>query len=155
MCLFDELAWVGRAALMDIEKRIIEGDIPAGYVATADPSVFPASNHFVKTGGIGIYIRELPIPKGVFMSGHKHRTDHVCMLLKGRLRLHVDGQTSEIGAGKTFVAQAGGQKAVEALEDSIFVTLHATDTTDLKALEDELIEKSQQYLDYEKQGRIA
>ena len=53
-----------------LERRVIEGDIPTGYVATADSSVFPVSNHFVKTGGIGIYIRELPIPKGVFMSGH-------------------------------------------------------------------------------------
>lgn len=144
--------------LVDVEKLeqlVCSGAALPGHLVTTDPKAFPVSNHFLRTGGLGVYVRELPIPKGVFMTGHKHRTDHVCMLLKGKLLLHVDGQTKEILPGACFVAKAGSRKAVEAAEDSIFCTLHATDTTDEAALEAELIEKSEVFLEHEKQKALA
>jgi quercetin dioxygenase-like cupin family protein len=151
-----EIAALGLGGnLFALEKHVLDGKPINGYVATADPSVFPAINHFVPTGGLQIYVRELPIPKGVFMSGHRHKTDHVCMLLKGSLKLHANGSESVIKAGDVFIAKAGTQKAVEAMEDSVFCTLHATNTTDEQELERELIQKSDAFIEYERQRKIA
>lgn len=94
----------------------------------------------------GVYLREIFIPAGTFIVGHKHKTEHFCIVLKGRLRVLIDGKVVEIAAPYSFVSKAGAQRAAYVMEDTIWQTIHPTDETDIDALEALLVEPSQEKL---------
>jgi quercetin dioxygenase-like cupin family protein len=89
----------------------------------------------------GMYARELCIPAGVLIVGKAHLRDHFFLLTKGRLRVTTaEGRVEEISAPCAFASPAGAKRAGLALEDSVCVTVHRTDATDLNTIESELIE---------------
>lgn len=89
----------------------------------------------------GMYCRVLERPAGTVIVGKKHKAAHFYIVCKGRVAV-VDGAgiRTELKAGDVVVSQPGAQRAVVALEDSICLTVHRTDNTDLDAIEAELIE---------------
>jgi quercetin dioxygenase-like cupin family protein len=97
----------------------------------------------------GLYWREIAVPAGVFIIGHRHKTAHFNILLKGRLRVLVDGRVKEVQAPYIVVSEPGVRKAALALEDSVWVNLHPTEETDLAKIEEAVIEKSDGYLDHQ------
>lgn len=97
----------------------------------------PVTHHF----GPGIYIREVAIPAGTLAIGHKHKAPCMNILLKGALRVIVDGEAKTLHAPVIFNS-GPGRKIGYALTDCVFQNLHATEETDLERLEEELIEKS-------------
>ncbi len=104
----------------------------------------------------GLYARSLTRKAGAFIIGHKHRTEHMNLLLHGRLRIYMDGVVTEIaGPSLPFISKAGVRKATLALEDSTLITFHPTHETDLEKLEEELIEKSALFEEMERAGIIA
>jgi len=109
----------------------------------------PVTNLFSK----GIYWRELFIPKGVFAIGHQHKTEHVNVMLSGRVRVLSDGKVIELEAPQVFVSAPGTRKLVYAVEDTRWANVHAnpTDETDMDKLETLFIEKSAAFLEHEKQ----
>ncbi len=110
-------------------------------------------NHFFAPG---IYARALTRKAGAFIIGHKHKYEHLNLLLTGRLRVYMDGKVTEIvGPSLPFVSKAGIRKATYALEDSTLITFHPTNETDLDKLEEQLIEKSALFDELEKSGIIA
>lgn len=90
----------------------------------------------------GVYMRMGTIPKGSYLIGHMHKTDHLNVLLSGRVSILMDGETSEFTAPCVFKASAGVRKMIYAHEDSTLANIHGTDCTDLDRIEDELIIKS-------------
>lgn len=94
----------------------------------------PVVNHFSN----GLYAREIHLPAGSLAIGVKHKTEHLCTLSKGILRLSTGDKEIELHAPCTFTAHADSQKVVYAVTDCVFTTYHATKTTDLKALKAEL-----------------
>ena len=103
-----------------------------------------------------LYARSLFRRAGSFIVGHKHRTEHMNILLHGRLRVFMDGEVTElVGPSLPFVSKAGVRKATYALEDSTLITFHPTNETDLDKLEEELIEKSALFTELEQAGVIA
>lgn len=97
----------------------------------------PVTHHF----GPGIYIREVFIPAGTLAIGHRHKGPCMNILLKGALRVVVDGEAKTLEAPFTFNS-GPGRKIGYALTDCVFQNLHVTDETDLDRLEADLIEKS-------------
>lgn len=90
----------------------------------------------------GVYVRELEIPRGAIVIGHLHKTEHVNMLIKGRMSVVVDGKLVEVSAPFVVNSLPGTRKIGFAHEDSVWANVHATNETDLEKLEDALIEKS-------------
>jgi len=106
----------------------------------------PVQHHFIG----GMYIRHMSIPAGLLLMGHTHKTTHPNVLLKGRMRLWMNGLVREIEAPCVFESVAGSRKVAVMLEDVEFATLHATEETDIGKLESELFEASPTWLAYQK-----
>lgn len=61
--------------------------------------------------------------------GHVHNFDHITLLSKGRVRVHVEGQTTDFTAPHLIYIEKGKAHHIEALEDDCIATcLHALRT---------------------------
>jgi len=138
--------------LADIER--VEGEL------LALPQVDMPLTHLFAPG---VYLRVIDMPKGTFVIGHEHRTEHFNIVLAGRARVLVDGVVMEIKAPAVFVSHAGVRKVLEIIEDMRWATIHPTagldDCQNVERLEDHLRIKSETFLRHEKaqkaQGEIA
>jgi len=111
----------------------------------------PVNHHFAP----GVYLRQIFMPAGTFVVGHRHKTEHFNIILQGRVRLLVDGKVVEYAAPYTFVSQAGVQKVLYVLEDTIWQTIHQTEETDIATLEAEIVEPSQEKITHEQQKELT
>lgn len=106
----------------------------------------PLRHHFLP----GIYIREIlmPVsPGGTVVIGHLHKTQHFNLVLKGKARILIDGKVTLIQAPAVFVSNPGVRKVLNILEDMVWCTVHLTNETDIAKLEDELVDKTNHFLD--------
>lgn len=89
----------------------------------------------------GMYARVVERKRGVTIVGKVHKREHFYIITKGAV-LVTDGGSIPVlrVAGDVIVSKAGTERAVFALEDSICMTVHRTDKTDLDEIEAELIE---------------
>lgn len=94
----------------------------------------------------GVYLREIIMPKGAFIIGHEHKTEHFNIVLSGRARVLIGGDVQEIVAPCIFVSKPGVRKVLYILEEMRWATVHPTEETNVGRLEDELIAKSATYL---------
>lgn len=90
----------------------------------------------------GLYGRKAILPKGTLAVGKKHKTTHLSVLAKGEIIVRgVNGLPDHrMVAGDVMVTPAGSQRAVYAVEDSVFVCFHVTEETDLDKIEAQVIE---------------
>jgi hypothetical protein len=105
----------------------------------------------------GIYVREVIVPRGTFIIGHAHKTECLNMLIKGRIRVMIDGVVTELTAPFAFNSAPGVRKVAYALEETIWANVHPnpTDTQNLEQLEAMFIEKSTAYLEHEMKTLIG
>ena len=96
----------------------------------------------------GSYYREILMPAGAFVIGHRHKTEHVNIVLSGKASVLCDGQMMHIEAPYVFVSKPGVRKLLYIRETMRWATVHPTNETDLQKLEAELIEKSGAYLEH-------
>lgn len=94
----------------------------------------------------GIYAREMTIPAGVVLTGAVHRTEHLNIVSKGRITVSTDDGMEEVCAPFTFVSKPGTKRVGYAHEETVWTTIHATTTTDLDQLVEELTESTAQQL---------
>ena len=124
-----------------LERRAKICELEA-VLACQDGAVFGDSEcapleHFFADG---IYCRKITLPKGLMCVGKIHRHEHPAFLLKGRVRVYTEqAGTEEISAPAFMISPAGTKRAVFALEDTEWYTIHRTDQTDLEAIEQEVI----------------
>ena len=86
----------------------------------------------------GMYAREILVPKGVLISGKVHSTETVSVMSKGSMMIvNEDGSKVEVHAPYTHIGKVGWKRVGLALEDTVWVTIHRTDLTDLDAIEEE------------------
>lgn len=92
--------------------------------------------------GPGIYIREVHIPAGTMSIGHYQTTEHLNVMLKGKvIMINADGSKITVEAPQTFVSPPGRKVGV-ILEDMIWQNIYATDETDIEKLEATYLKKS-------------
>lgn len=111
-----------------------EGLIKA-HPAHLTASDFVTKHHFA----MGCYIRELHIPKGMITVGKIHKHPHIAMLVRGKRRMIINGKMDLVSAVRVWESPAGMKQASETLEDSIFMTVHPTDKTDIAEIERDLV----------------
>jgi hypothetical protein len=87
----------------------------------------------------GMYARQMSIPAGVVLTGKIHLADHICILSQGDLSVMTDDGIKRIQAPFMFNARAGLKKIGYAHTDCTFTTVHATELTDLDAIEAALL----------------
>jgi hypothetical protein len=95
-------------------------------------------NHYFAEG---MYGRELAIPANTVVVGKIHRHEHLVMLVKGDVTISTEHGMKRMQAPHVWVSRAGEKRALFTHADCVFVTVHlnASNTTDLVALEDEII----------------
>jgi signal-transduction protein with cAMP-binding, CBS, and nucleotidyltransferase domain len=88
-----------------------------------------------------MYCRVVPRPAGCVIVGKVHKREHFYMVVKGAVAVVQDGAEEKVyEAPAIIVSRAGTKRAVVALVDSVCLTVHRTDETDLDKIEAELIE---------------
>jgi len=102
------------------------------------PQVDCHEEHFFAPG---LYIRQITIPAGVLVVGHEHKTEHVNIMLKGRVTVATAEGVATLVAPMTFIAPAGRKVAI-AHEETVWQNVHATEERDLAKIEEAFIRKS-------------
>lgn len=98
----------------------------------------------------GIYARELFIPKGAALVGMIHKFETFNFMPVGKMAVATEDGSKIIEAPYWGVSPAGIKRAGVALEDSIWICVHASKNRDLGKLEKELVTN-----DYSDVGKIS
>jgi hypothetical protein len=88
----------------------------------------------------GMYCRKLWRPAGTLIVGKVHKKDHFFLCAAGEIIAWSEKGMVTLRAGDIIESKAGTKRVTLAVEDSIGVTFHRTDKTDLEEIEAELIE---------------
>lgn len=94
------------------------------------------TNHYFADG---MYARVVIQPAGSLIVGKVHKREHFYIITKGRVEVGCDDETTIYEAGDVIVSKPGTKRAILALEDSIFMTVHRTKKHNLRKIENELI----------------
>ena len=117
----------------------------AGAVSGKDvDQLAPVNNYFCK----GNYAREIFITKDTCMVGKIHKHEHINVISQGKCIVVTEDGKETLEAPLTFISKAGIKRAVYAVEDTVWTTIHPTEQTDLSKVEDEVIAKSYRELEY-------
>jgi len=84
----------------------------------------------------GMYARVLPMAAGLVVIGKVHKREHFYIVAKGKVQVGKE----LIDAGTVVVSKPGAKRALFALEDSVFLTVHRTKKRNLDKIEKQLIE---------------
>jgi hypothetical protein len=104
--------------------------------------------------GPNIYIREVSIPAGTFSIGHYQKTEHLNIMLAGRvLMVNEDGSKTELVAPQIFVSKPG-RKIGYILEDMTWQNVYSTNETDIEKLEAMFLEKSMTWQESQKSNAL-
>ena len=91
----------------------------------------------------GIYVRQITLPKDSICVGKIHKYEHPNFLMSGKVKVVTeDGGYEILEAPMVMISPAGTKRAVHALEDTVWVTVHATDDTDTDRIEKEITVES-------------
>ena len=82
------------------------------------------------------------MPKGMLISSKLHKTNSPYFVLEGDLTVVTGEGEIRIKAPFWGVTKAGTKRILYIHEDTRWITVHATDETDLEKIEDDLIAKS-------------
>jgi hypothetical protein len=118
-----------------LEQEMLNSDLPGIIKGNSDS--FPLTHSFSD----GIYIREMLMAKGGFIIGKLHKYNHTWFLLKGELEVATEDGVNHYIAPCYVNAPCGTKRVIHALEDSIFVNVHANPNNimDIEILENELV----------------
>lgn len=112
-------------------------------LAAVPQTYMPVTHRFSR----GVYARELFIPRGTVLTGRIHKYSQINILLQGDISVLTEGGIKRIKAPFVIESPAGTKRAGYAHEDTIWMTVCGTSTTDPEVLEDELTTKT--YEEYE------
>lgn len=129
-----------RNNILDFEKSI------HGSTDVVDPNFFPVKHTFTN----GMYLREVFVPKGSFITSKIHKSEHPAFLMSGQIDIVSSEGSEKMVAPCYIISKAGTKRAGYAVTDIVWVTVHLnpSNTTDLSILEKEVI--AENYESYDK-----
>lgn len=89
--------------------------------------------------GPGVYVRQFFLPKGCVVTGKIHKTSHLTIIAMGACSFATGEDAEVFIAPAVFLNKIGDKRAVYAHEDTVIMTVHPTDETDIDKLEEELV----------------
>lgn len=100
----------------------------------------------------GVYVREILIPRGMFVVGKIHKHAHPNFLMKGEVTVITEsGGRERLKAPLSMISPPGTKRVVFAHEDTVWITIHPTGETDLAKIEEHVIAKSfEEYEDFKR-----
>lgn len=111
----------------------------------------PLKHHFSE----GLYARELFIPAGTIVVGKIHKYENLNIMVAGEMDVLVGDKIQRVCAPFIVVSPPGTKRIAKAITDVIWLTVHATEETDLNKIENKFIAQSElEYLEFEGQSRL-
>lgn len=92
---------------------------------------------------LGLYARKLFIPKGTLLTGEIHKYPQINVLLVGDISVLVDEQMVRVQPPFAVCSPSGTKRIAYAHEDTVWLTIHATQETDVDKIENHFIAKSE------------
>jgi len=90
-----------------------------------------------------VYVREIFIPKGMLLTGKIHKHSHPNFLMKGEVSVFTEADgVQRLKAPLSMISKAGTKRVVFAHEDTVWITVHVTNETDLDRIEEAVIAPS-------------
>lgn len=139
--------------VVTLAKPVVEG-LPLRDKVLAIESVMkampgqvdlPVKHHFSQ----GVYARELFIPKGTTLVGKIHKYQQLNIMPQGDMSVLVGDEIKRVVAPFIVVSPPGTKRVAFAHEDTVWITVHGTDETDLDVIEHKFIAQSEQeYLEF-------
>lgn len=100
----------------------------------------------------GIYGRELFIPAGVMLTGKLHKYPQLNILLDGTIDVLIEHKVERLTAPFVVSSPAGTKRIARAITDVRWLTVHATEETDLDKIEHTFIaQNEQEFLEFIKE----
>ena len=128
-----------RQAIVSLEEAMIK---EFGPQENTD-DVAPINNYHCK----GNYAREIFIAADTCMIGKIHKHEHINVISKGKCIVVTEAGRETLEAPLTFISMPGIKRAVYAITDTVWTTIHPTEETDMDKIEDEVIAKDFNSLD--------
>lgn len=89
----------------------------------------------------GQYVRELRCPAGVLAVSKRHKTDHPFFVMVGTCSVLTEDGPMTVSAPYHGITRAGTKRIVYTHTETVWVTVHATDSTDLAEIEAQVIDE--------------
>ena len=87
----------------------------------------------------GCYIREIYNPANHLIITKIHKKEHPFFLMKGSMSILTEEGIETIEAPYQGVTKPGTKRAIYTHEECVFITVHATDNTSIKEVEEEVV----------------
>lgn len=95
----------------------------------------PVEHHFAP----GVYMRQMNAKAGTLVVSKMHRTKHMNILLTGSLTVATENGIELMAAPAVLKSMPGTKRIGYFHEDSSWITVHPTDSTDLEEIEKQVI----------------
>lgn len=89
----------------------------------------------------GLYARELTIPAGSVVVGKIHKHAHLNVIMSGRVTVTTPFGSDELEGPVIFESKPDTKRAVYAHTDTVWITFHPTEETDIEVIEEQIILK--------------
>ena len=114
--------------------------LPGALVGDSEEylKICPLKHSFVD----GAYVREIFLPKHHLFITKIHKKTHPYFVMRGCVSVMVDGKIARITGPHTGITKAGTRRVIWTHEDTVWVTVHVTNKTDISEIEKEVIAKN-------------
>lgn len=89
----------------------------------------------------GVLARTVLMPKGEIVVGEIHKYESINILVKGELKVWVNGEVKHLKAPYMIKSNANTRKVAYILEDTVWTSIHRVTSENLKDIEEEIIVK--------------
>ncbi|WP_457970637.1 hypothetical protein [Acinetobacter calcoaceticus] len=96
----------------------------------------------------GVYLREFRCFENTLLVGKTHRHEHLFVLLEGKCEVATEDGPQLLEAPYIGKSPAGVKRALYTHTDIIWVTIHATDETDVSKIEEWLVVPDEEVRDF-------
>ena len=104
---------------------------------------------------LGVYARQLYIPKNTTLVGKIHKYENLNILAQGDMSVLIGNEIVRIKAPFTVVSPPGTKRIAYAHEDCVWITVHGTHETNLDRIEQEFIAQDEkEYLEFCRQDQL-
>lgn len=87
------------------------------------------------------YAKKMELPAGHYAETHEHLYDHISILAVGEVTVQIDGESSRYVGPTAMVILANKTHRIDAITDSVWFCVHATDEIDPEKVDQVLIKE--------------
>lgn len=116
-----------------------------------DEKMCPLKHTFVD----GAYVREIFMPKGTLLTSKIHKVKHPYFVMKGKCSVMTENGIQEITAPFNGITEPGTKRVLYMHEDTIWITVHVTNETNLEKIEEQVIAESFDALPLNGKGELT